>query len=488
MKKIISIVCAMSLALGMSTGCSKKAATGADGEKINIRFSFWEPSTGKEMETALEGIAESYEADHPNVNIELVSQAVTGYQDWIKTQMAVDDLPEIELNYATYLINQYDAGAVINLKEELNSPNPYNEDKIWIDTFVEGSMDGGHEYRRQPEFNIPLFRTGIAMFYNKTMYEELGLEIPKNWNEFLANCDVIDKAGKTPIAFMGQKADAVNWLRWELVGGLCVERWLADKGFNFNGDHYISMNEMVKAIDTGSLNMATNKEYQEDFKKFVEYVKQYLKYSPNASGLDESAAKTIFLSGNAAHLNSGSWDIVGLLKNDEINFEMGVFPYPHLTKENSEYAGKGISNNCIQTIAITSSVNKQEGAKEAAVDFVMYLTSPEQYSKFANATYQIPSVKDVDTDPVFDAFMEDGYPLANLFHTGESAAGKTMKDIVTSIIAGTDVELNDAAFAEIQRTLEAYAEKKKETEKISAENNYGLDSMPMVNGEFFPEK
>ena len=64
-----------------------------------------------------------------------------------------------------------------NIKDAYDSPNPYNGNKIWKDTFVDGSLDVIHEYKVAPEYNIPLFGTGIAMFYNKDMYKELGLEI-----------------------------------------------------------------------------------------------------------------------------------------------------------------------------------------------------------------------------------------------------------------------------------------------------------------------
>lgn len=483
-KRIVSLLCVTALSVGMVAGCASGEKKASKEDQINIRFSFWEPSTGKEMETALAKIKDSYEEKHPNVNIELISQAVSGYQDWIKAQMAVNDLPEIELNYAPYLIDQYNSGAVVNIKDKFSAQNPYNDNQVWSETFFEGSLDNAHEYRVEPEFNIPLFRTGIAMFYNKTMYDELGLSVPKDWNEFMENCKKIDEAGKIPIAFMGQKDDAINWLYWELIGGLSLERWLGDDKLNYNGDNYLTNNEIAKAITTGDLNFATDKAQQEDYKKFIEYVKQYLKYSPNASGLDESAAKTLFFSGKAAHINSGSWDIVGLLKNTEVNFESAVFPYPHLTKENSEYAGKGISNNCIQTVAITSSVDKQEGAKDAAADFLMYLTSPEQYKIFVNATYQIPSVKNVDADPIFDSFMEDGYPLCSFYLRGSSSAGRTMSDIYKSVIAGNDVELNDSLFAEIQKTFETWAQTSSEKNNWTTENNFGIDDLPMIGGKF----
>ena len=40
---------------------------------------------------------------------------------------------------------------------------------------------------------------GGGIFYNKPIYEELGLEIPKSWDEFMANNEKIKAAGKTAV-------------------------------------------------------------------------------------------------------------------------------------------------------------------------------------------------------------------------------------------------------------------------------------------------
>lgn len=483
-KRILAGVFAAIMLAGSLAGCGNKAdKTNADGDQINLRFSFWEPSTGKETETTLQGIVDAYRVDHPNVNIELISQANTGYQDWIKAQMAVDSLPEIQMNGAGNLIEMGKNGVVENIEDAFNSPNPYYDNQIWKDTFAEGSLDNVHEYRVSNSYNIPLFGTGIAMYYNVDMYKELGLEIPKDWNEFIANCEVIKNAGETPIAYMGQKKDQTSWLLYELTGDLFAERWLDIDNLNYNNDYHITHQEMAKALLEGDFNIAEDKAFQEDFKTLVEYMKKHIAYAPNAFGYDEAAAKTLFLSGKAGHLNTGSWDIVGLLNNEEIPFEVGVFKYPKLTKENSEYAGVGISNNCYQSIAISSTVNKQEGAREAAIDFVMFLTSPEQYKVFIEGTKQIPCINGVDAGPVYEAFMEKGgYPLLQTFRYGDSNVGINPSDVFNDVVAGKEVTMDDKFFADVQESMVSWAKTYAEKQKLSAENNYNLDAMPIVRG------
>ena len=483
-KRVIAGICAALMLTGALAGCGqKKQAT--EENQINLRFSFWEPSTGKETETALQKIVDSYKADHPNVNIELVGQSPSGYQDWIKAQMAVNDLPEIQMNGAGQLIEMGKNGVIENIGDAFDSPNPYNGNKIWKDTFNDGALDGVHEYRVANEYNIPLFGTGVAMFYNKEIYEELGLSVPNDWNEFIANCEVIKNAGLTPIAWMGQKNDQLSWLFYELSGDLYMEKFMDNDKLNYNGDNYISANEQAKAILSGDFDISSDKDIQDDFKKLCEYITRHLEYAPNGSGFDEAAAKTLFLSGKAAHLNTGSWDIVGLLFNDEVGIDVGVFKYPKLTKENSEYAiGKGISNNCYQSIAISSTVEKQEGAKEAAVDFLMYLTSPEQYAMFIDGVKSIPTVKDVKVDDIYTAFLEEGgYPLIQLFRSGDENEGVSPWNVLQNVAAGKNVEFNDKLFSDIQKSLVAWAETKAERENWTKENDYMINELPMVGGK-----
>lgn len=57
-------------------------------------------------------------------------------------------------------------------------------------------------------YGIPMSSSSLgAILYNKDVYEELGLEVPHTWDEFIANCDAIKEAGQT--ALIGTFAD--NW-------------------------------------------------------------------------------------------------------------------------------------------------------------------------------------------------------------------------------------------------------------------------------------
>ena len=63
----------------------------------------------------------------PDVEVELISQPVSGYQEWIKTRFASDQAPTIESNHATVIGEQYKQGLTVDLKEALEGENPYDK-------------------------------------------------------------------------------------------------------------------------------------------------------------------------------------------------------------------------------------------------------------------------------------------------------------------------------------------------------------------------
>lgn len=470
MKKIAGLLCIVLIFSTLATGCGKKE-TGNE-KDINLTFSFWDPGTGKAMENTLKEIISDYEKEHPNVHIKPVVKAVSGYSQWISTQAAVDNLPDIQSNHASELSKQYDQGYVIDLSDDLKKANPYNDGKIWKDTFKDGVF-ANTEYT----YAMPYFGTGLSIFYNKTLYDKLGLKIPKTWNEFTDNCKKIEANGNVPIAFMAQKADAVDWLSWELTVGVVGKKLLSDPNINYNGDVLISTQEMVKSIKEGYLNYTTNTELQDLYKDYLKYFKEYLKYAPNARSYDESAAKTLFMTGKAAHIETGSWDIEGMLYNDEMPFEVGTFSFPRFTEENSKYGGLNMTVNATQTLGLTKSVMKEKGKKEAAIDFLMYFTSPKVHGKFVEGAKQIPVLKDVEIDPAFEGFVKTGYNPMYFYKIG-TQEGLRFSEIEKKLIEGQDFNPTAEDFKQIQISAEAWAESQVENSKtINKETDWGMDTL-----------
>lgn len=426
-----------------------------------ITFSFWEPGMAHELEDALQKIAEEYEELHPDIRIRLISEPVETYQDMIKSGIISDSLPDIQSNHSAKLLSQYNAGLIVNISDKLNSKSAYGSEAIWKDSFKQQHIE--EEYGDK---FIPFFGAELGIYYNKDMYNQLGLKVPTTWSEFINNCEVIEKTGKLPVAFMAQKMDACAWIKWDIAGGLFAKKHIGDKNININGDTAVSTYEVYRAILTGKLNFADSTEYQQEYREYIKRISEFLKYCGGYPGFEETVAKAMFLSGEAAHIQTGSWDAYGMMKNDSIDFEVGIFNFPMFTEKETPYAGKRMKHLSTQTIAVTKSVYKEEGKLEKVIDFLQYFTSKEVHQEFINSTAQIPVVKGVEYVEGTEIFDFDGYAHDMLLLKDEN------NDIIYSILSGNTPALDREFFESMQEKIMLDAKKYAEVNSLSPENNY----------------
>ncbi len=485
-KKLTALFIAASAAL---TGCGLKSGSptsDSGGEAVTVTFSFYEPSVNKEFETTFSKLAEEYKETHPNVTIKLMSQPNNGYQEWIQSQFVSDNAPDIEYNMPAIFNEQVKGGLLVDIGEYLDQPNPYSDtDRPWRDDFIDGKVEAA-QMSRGDRYAIPISGLGIAYYYNMDLYDKLGLKVPKTWAEMIANFKKIQESGTDPVAFMGQKEDAVGWISWEIATGLFSEEMLSDPNLNFNGDNNLDNYEIYKAIDKGFYDITKEGKYRDDYKKYISYMKEYGKYCPNLTGLDEAGAKTLFLSGMAGHIMSGSWDLQSFMTDDTIPFKVGVFPFPKFTKEDSDTPGDGMAIVDVSALAITTHANKNPQVLEAAVDFLRFITSTDKYPEFIEGTYAIPVMKDVDVDESFIAFQGGSRTPVGIYTIGSTKAEYANNNANISALSGENVDFDYMA-TNTYKALKLMVEGSKEKDPdFAGSKDYNIGTLPMILGEFKP--
>ena len=136
MKKcfVLSMFLSVAMLAASISGC--KTQTVSEEEKIHISFSFWEPSVDNNLEEGLEAVINNYGKIHPEVEIELISKPVSGYQEWIKEQYAANNAPIIESNHTSSIIIHHKQGLTYDFKADLDKVNEY-DGVIWRDEFMD---------------------------------------------------------------------------------------------------------------------------------------------------------------------------------------------------------------------------------------------------------------------------------------------------------------------------------------------------------------
>ena len=392
MKKIIAVLCTC-LAL---FGCSEKTEEKTD-TSVKITVSFWEPGMGKELSAGMQQVIDDYHELHPEVEVEMLIYPVTEYNEHMRKLYSVNNLPDIISNHSSQLLLMARQGLLADLTEELSMPSAYEPQAAWEKVFDKqflGLVNSMYETKR---YNLPFFNNETAVFYNREIYQELGLEIPKTWEELLSNFDVIQKSGKTAMAIMADKDDIKLWLDWELGNEIGLEKILENPDINLNGDGRITEYEISHAILSGAINYETDSYIHNWYEEYAKRIESFFHYSATYEGLGESAVKAAFFDGEFVHLNTGTWDAVSIL-NDE---RFGVFRFP-----------TSASCSTAQSFAVTTSAEKTPEQRKAAIDFLQFFTSKKEYQKFIDITMQLPVIQGVTVSQQMSCFENDGMSSA----------------------------------------------------------------------------
>ena len=218
--------------------------------------------------------------------------------NWLKTNLASGSAPDII---------SYNTGAQLkslNPSEYFADLSGYDFVGNLDDTFVEAASVDGKLY------GVPSGSSQAgAIFYNKAIYEEYGLEIPETWDEFIANCDVLKEAGETAII------------------GSYAEKWTTQLPLLADNYNVVAADPDFPAeFEAGDAKYATTPEALRSWEK-LEQSAQYFNSDYMATSYDDGC--DMIVNGDGAHwimLTQAFSNIVDLY-GDEVN-NVGVFAMP----------------------------------------------------------------------------------------------------------------------------------------------------------------
>jgi raffinose/stachyose/melibiose transport system substrate-binding protein len=136
-----------------------------------------------------EALVEAYEAQNPDVSIDIEARPGGGEGDNIvKTRLATGQMTDIFW---------YNSGSLL---QALNPSRTLVD--LSQEPFMEGIADSFKQVVSSGEgiYGVPTRPAEAGgIFYSRPIYEELGLEVPRSWDEFMANNEAIKAAGKTAV-------------------------------------------------------------------------------------------------------------------------------------------------------------------------------------------------------------------------------------------------------------------------------------------------
>ncbi|WP_430202980.1 ABC transporter substrate-binding protein [Paenibacillus illinoisensis] len=368
-KKAASIVMASLLSISLtacgSGGSDSGTASGGDSKGSKVTLELAISKSSQDSAFIQQDILDEFEKQtNVRVNLQLIPAEQT--TTVLQTKLAVDETPDII---------QYNlASAVTDLNLERNFEILDNEP--WASRIVNKDVlsSGGHLY----SFHVSQDTGMQGVVYNKQIFEDLGLSIPTNYEEFLAICEKIKASGITPVFMPYKDAWAANI--WPAAA-------FAD---------FAAKNDPTFFDDLNS-----NKKKWSDIPEFKTFLEQqyevYTKGYTNTDVLSDSYDMAVgkFLNKEVAMMFMGDWLIEGVAEQDP-SMELGVFPIP-----SSQDASLGASPLGGQLF-----IPKKSKHLEEAKQFLDFIASKEVAQKIVDSKGYVSNFTDVTT-PELPAYKQD---------------------------------------------------------------------------------
>jgi raffinose/stachyose/melibiose transport system substrate-binding protein len=338
--KIFSLLLSSALMAGVLAGCTSKEETTSNGgestETETITFLI-------DNQTQLDGIeaiiAEFEKKNNIKVEIETRPGGSEG-DNIIKTRLATGDMTDLVWN---------------NSGSQLQALNPeQNFVDLSKEAFMENIMDGYKDAvsANGKVFGIPGTPTNAGgWLYNKKVYQELGLSVPKTWEELMANNEKIKEAGKT--AVIGTFKD--TWTSQVIV--------LADN-YNVLADNPTFADDFT----ANKAKISSTPAALRSFEKLEEVFKNDLMNKDFlATGYD--AGLKMLADGTGAHYPMITFALANLATNFPDKMEdIGFFPQPHDSAD---------KNGLTVWMPAGIFINKNSEHIDAAKKFLEYYVSQE---------------------------------------------------------------------------------------------------------------
>lgn len=281
-------------------------------KKVVEFASFWSADSpnGREM------IALGYRLEAENPECDFVFTEYPGAEAYktVNLRAQEGDPVDVYSGGANALVpgggDEWKAGLIHDLAADMAGP-AYNPDNgTWIDTFTAGA-------RFEMEFDghvgfVPANQVVLALFYNKALYEQYGLKVPRTWEELMANSEVLKQNGVASIGGGGFNGYVSYWydnILYRLMGN--------DRMYAL----YNKKDPNIKWTDPEPLLAA---------QMLVDMIKKGYAIDGFVGG-DFAANQVAFFTGKVAHLYIGTFvmgEVVDVIPDD---FQFGVTYFPTVT-------------------------------------------------------------------------------------------------------------------------------------------------------------
>lgn len=158
-----------------------------------------------EPRARMEGATEQFNEQGGQFTVEINTTEHEAFKQAIRTYLASDDPPDVLTWFAGNRMRFFSNAGLLMPLDDLYTENGW--DTAYPDGILSVSKGNDGVYYFVPTSYYPW-----AVWYRPSMFEELGLEVPETWDQFLALIDLLKGEGKVPITIgTNQPWTAAAW-------------------------------------------------------------------------------------------------------------------------------------------------------------------------------------------------------------------------------------------------------------------------------------
>ncbi|SOD58897.1 carbohydrate ABC transporter substrate-binding protein, CUT1 family [Streptomyces zhaozhouensis] len=322
---------------------------GADGE-LSGTVTYWD--TSNETEAAVfEAVAKEFEDLHPGVTVDYVNVGFDDAQNRFKNAAGANEAPDVMrtevawvADFASlgYLYPLDDTAALEDQEDFLAEP--------WASTQYDGQT-----------YAVPQVTDTLALFYNKALLEEAGVEVPETLDQIREDADALEETGATPLYVRG---DDPYWFLPFLYG---------------EGGDLVDAGDQRVTIDDEAGVAA--------FEQMNDLVESGVAITDTSDGWENMMSG--FADGSLAMMINGPWAIADA--RNALGDDLGVAPVPG----GGAQQGSPLGGWNYGVYAGTPDA-------DASFEFVKYMSSAETQARITEELSLLPTRESVYAEPAVE--------------------------------------------------------------------------------------
>lgn len=196
MRPIGRLLVLVAMASVVVAACSGGGTPAPSGGAVEGKITFLHKYADPRYTPYFDAVVAAYLADHPGTEIEVIAETDQGVKDKLRVMAASNTLPDVYFSWAGDFTKKFVRG---DLARDLTG----DVSGAWKDSFTPAALEA-YTYDGKL-YGVPFTLDAKYIVYNKKLFADNGVDVPKTLEDLLAACDTFKDKGVTdPMAFGNQ--------------------------------------------------------------------------------------------------------------------------------------------------------------------------------------------------------------------------------------------------------------------------------------------